>query len=351
MKYAPLILRPRLDPYMMAWVLAVLRNCTSARYAANKSRMMRLAQYSRQLLIKLRADTDIQYDQRMAGTLQLFRTQRQLDGVGKDVAVLGQYGVPFELLDRQGCMAAEPGLKFARETFVGGLRLPQDETGDCFKFTIALADIALGCGVRFQFDTEIKAIEADGRRIVSVHTDREKITADAFVMALGSYSPLWLRRLGLYLPVYPVKGYSITASVMDAARAPRSTIMDETYKVAITRLGERIRAGGMAELSGYSTTLSEPRRATLARSLDSLFPGAGDLGGASFWCGLRPMTPDGPPVLGQAGFANLFVNTGHGTLGWTMACGSGQVVADLVSGREPAIAVGDLSLSRYGRPL
>ena len=347
MRYSPLILRPKPDPRMLAWMLAILRNCTSARYARNKARMMRLANHSREMLVKLRAETGIQYDQRMRGTLQLFRTRHQLDGMAKDVAVLSANGVPFEILDRQGCIAAEPGLAFAQEPFVGGLRLPDDETGDCFKFTNALADMASAKGVRFQFGTDIKAIETDARGVTGIRTNHGVTTADVYVVALGSFSPAMLRPLGIRLPVYPVKGYSITAPVTREDHAPVSTVMDETYKVAITRLGDRIRVGGMAEVSGFSDTLPSSRRATLVRSVGSLFPGAGDLEAARFWSGLRPMTPDGPPVIGATAIPNLFLNSGHGTLGWTMACGSGQVLADIISGKKTAIDVEDLSIRRY----
>ena len=347
MRYSPLILRPKADPRMLQWVLAILRNCTSARYARNKARMMRLAGFSREMLIKLRADTGIQYDQRMQGTVQLFRTQRQLDGIAKDVAVLRAAGVPFEILDRPGAIAAEPGLAFASENFVGALRLPEDETGDCFKFTNRLAETAAARGVQFQFDTAILALESDGRRVNAIRTNHGAVSADAYVVALGSYSPGLLRPLGVRLPIYPVKGYSLTVPVIEEGRAPKSTLMDETYKIAITRLSDRIRVGGMAEVSGFSTSLPPARRATLVRSVGSLFPGAGDLDAASFWSGLRPMTPDGPPVIGTTAIANLFLNTGHGTLGWTMACGSGQVLADIISGRKPGIDVEDLSIARY----
>jgi D-amino-acid dehydrogenase len=349
MKHAPLILRPQLDREMLAWLLSMLSNCTSRRYALNKGRMVRLAEYSRDRLIALRADTGISYDERMQGTLQLFRTPYQLDGIDKDVAVLRAGGVPFEVLDRAGCIAAEPGLAHADDDFVGGLRLPNDETGDCFKFTNALAKLAEGQGVRFQFDTAIEALETDGRDITTVRTSRSPLTADAYVVALGSFSAALVRPLGLRLPVYPVKGYSITAPIIDADRAPVSTLLDETYKVAITRLGDRIRVGGMAEISGYDNDLPERRRATLRRSVGSLFPGAGDLDAATFWSGLRPMTPDSTPVIGPTQIGNLYLNTGHGTLGWTMACGSAQLLSDIISDHAPAIEAADLSIARYGR--
>jgi D-amino-acid dehydrogenase len=348
MRHAPLILQPAVDREMLGWLFAMLRNCTSARYAVNKARMVRLAEYSRDRLIALRADTGIAYDERMQGTLQLFRTQKQLDGIAKDIAVLRAGGVPFEILDREGCIAVEPGLAAAREKIVGGLRLPGDETGDCFKFTGALAAMAAERGARFRYGEAIRSLVIEGGRVAGVETDRGRITADRYVLALGSHSAAMLRPLGLRLPVYPVKGYSITVPIVDPARAPESTLMDESYKIAITRLGDRIRVGGMAEISGYNNALPERRRATLVHSLTDLFPGAGDVEAASYWSGLRPMTPDGTPVIGATPYDNLFLNTGHGTLGWTMACGSGRLIADLVGERPTDIEAADLSISRYG---
>jgi len=348
MEHAPLILKPRADRDMLAWLFAMLRNCTAARYAVNKARMVRLAEYSRDALIALRAETRIEYDARAKGTLQLFRTQKQIDASARDVEVLRRGGIPFEILDRDGCLRAEPGLASAREKIVGGLRLPGDETGDCFKFTSALARMAAARGVQFRFAETIECLETDSDRIAAVRTDRGRVEADHFILALGSFSSAMARPLGLRLPVYPVKGYSITVPIVDAARAPQSTLMDESYKIAITRLGDRIRVGGMAEIAGFNAALPERRRATLIHSLTDLFEGAGDVAEASFWSGLRPMTPDGTPLIGPTRYANLSLNTGHGTLGWTMACGSGRVIADMLSGREPEIDTADLALARYG---
>ena len=347
MKHGPLVIRPTLDPSMWAWLIKMLRNCTSARYAINKSRMIPLAEYSRDALRALRADTGIRYDERSLGTLQLFRTQAQLDGAADDIAVLKQYGVPYELLDREGCIAAEPALAAVREKFVGGLRLPQDETGDCHMFTQALAASAAKLGVQFKLGATIERIIANGARIEGVATSAGVLHADAYVVALGSWSPRLLKELGIAIPVYPVKGYSITIPVADPNAAPVSTVMDESYKVAITRLGDRIRVGGTAEVSGYSNRLYAARKDTLDHSVSDLFPHGGRLGEATFWCGLRPMTPDGPPIIGATGYANLHLNTGHGTLGWTMACGSARVLADLLSGRKPEIETADLSMHRY----
>jgi D-amino-acid dehydrogenase len=347
MRHAPLIVQPMLDASTRRWIAATLRNCTAARYALNKGRMVRLAEYSRDLLIALRAETGIEYDQRSKGTLQLFRTQKQLDGIGKDVAVLAADGVPFEVLDREGCLAVEPGLAAARERIVGGLRLPNDETGDCFKFTNALHRLCEASGVDFRFGVDIGGLRVADGRIAAAETSAGDIEADAFVAALGSYTTAFVAPLGLRLPIYPVKGYSITVPIVDAARAPVSTIMDETYKIAITRLGDRIRVGGMAEIAGFNLDLRQGRKATLVHSVEDLFGGAGDQSRATFWTGLRPMTPDGTPVIGGTRFPNLYLNSGHGTLGWTMACGSGRVLADLVSGTKPEIETADLALGRY----
>ncbi|MGJ7042887.1 D-amino-acid dehydrogenase [Shinella sp. BE166] len=346
MQHAPLILRPKIDAAMLSWMAQMLANCTSRRYAINKSRMLRLADYSRIALAALREETGIAYDERMQGTLQLFRTEAQLDASAKDVKALAADGIPYEVLDPEGCIRVEPALRHVREKIVGGLLTPKDETGDCFKFANALAAKAEALGVRFIWNTAIKALDVDAGRVRGVTTGTGKLSADAVVVALGSYSPLLVRPLGIRLPVYPVKGYSLTIPITDTARAPESTVMDETYKIAITRLGDRIRVGGMAEISGYTNDLGLTRRRTLEHSVMDLFPG-GDTGKATFWSGLRPMTPDGTPVIGATKIAGLFLNTGHGTLGWTMSSGSARVIADIVSGRKPDIDATDLAVARY----
>ncbi|MBP1888170.1 D-amino acid dehydrogenase [Sinorhizobium mexicanum] len=346
MEHAPLILRPKIDAAMLCWLARMLANCTSKHYAINKSRMLRLADYSRVSLAALRAETGIAYDERMQGTLQLFRTQQQLDASAKDIKALAADGIPYEVLDRDGCIRVEPALKHVRDKIVGGLLTPKDETGDCFKFTNALAKKAEELGVRFAYGTEIKRLDVEAGQVRGVVTVKERLAADAVVVALGSYSPLLVRPFGIRLPVYPVKGYSLTIPITNASRAPESTVMDETYKIAITRLGDRIRVGGMAEISGYTNDLGEARRRTLEHSVTDLFPG-GDAGKASFWSGLRPMTPDGTPVIGPTKIAGLFLNTGHGTLGWTMSSGSARVIADLVSGRKPEIDAADFAVARY----
>jgi D-amino-acid dehydrogenase len=350
MHHAPLILKLRFDPAMLRWVFAMLRNCTAGRYALNKSRMVRLAEYSRDELVALRTRLGIAYDHRSQGTLQLFRTQKQFDDSASDIAVLKDYGVAYELLERDGCVVAEPGLAATRDRFVGGLRLPGDETGDCHLFTRALADRLPAMGVEILYDTAIEALETEGGRVAGVRTDRGTIRGDAYLAALASFSPGLLRPLGLDVPIYPVKGYSVTVPIADDSRAPVSTLLDESYKIAITRLGDRIRVGGMAELSGFNRALSPRREETLLHSLNDLFPGAAVQGAeTNFWSGLRPMTPDSTPIIGATRVPNLFLNAGHGTLGWTMACGSGRLIASLISGTPPPIDHADLALSRYAR--
>jgi D-amino-acid dehydrogenase len=348
MQHSPLVIWPLLDPAMWRWGMAMLANCTGRAYARNKSRMVPIAEYSRDRLRMLRERTGIRYDDRALGTLQLFRTQQQLDGIGGDVAVLKQYGVAFEVLDREGFCRAEPALARTQHKFVGALRLPGDETGDCHLFTGRLAEMARDLGVTFRFDTRIQALQAGGGEVTGVFTDAGLLRADRYVLALGSYSAAMLAPVGLRIPVYPVKGYSITVPVVDAAAAPESTIMDETHKVAVTRLGDRIRVGGTAELAGYNLALRQARRGTLEHVLTDLFPQGGDVARSTFWCGLRPMTPDGTPIIGPTPLDRLLLATGHGTLGWTMAAGTARVIADLVSGRQPEIDVSALGMSRYG---
>lgn len=347
MRHRPLVVWPQADWRLLRWIGQLLANCTEAAYGLNKGRMVRLAEYSRDALRALRDDTRIEYDQRTQGTLQLFRTQQQLDHVGGDTAVLDAYQVPYEVLDPAGCVRAEPALGLVPGKFVGGLRLPGDETGDAHLFTQRLAALAAAAGVEFRYGVTIDRLEAAGDAVTGVVTGLGRLVADAYVVAMGSHSPRLLRPLGVTVPVTPVKGYSITLPVTDAAAAPVSTVMDESYKVAITHLGNRIRVGGTAELAGFDLRLRAPRRETLAFSVGDLFPRGGDLAAATFWSGLRPMTPDGTPVVGPTKYRNLHLNTGHGTLGWTMACGSGRLLADLLSGRAPEIDAADLALSRY----
>lgn len=345
--HSPLVLRPRLDPALWAWLFKMLANCTPARFAINRERMLRLSRYSHECLIALRRETGIRYDEHMTGVLELFRAARDLDEAGHEVTTLKRWGVDCQMLDRAACVAHEPALRASREKIVGGLRFPGDESGDCHRFTLALAQLAKSKDVKFMLDTRIARLEANGERIARVITDKGELSADAYVLACGSYSPLLLRPLGIGLPVYPVKGYSVTMALTDTEAAPVGSITDAAYKVVITRLGDKLRAAGTAELAGYDLSLRPARLATIIHVLGDLFPGAGNPAQAQHWCGLRPMTPDNPPVLGVTPYKNLFLNTGHGTLGWTMACGSGKAIADLVSGQRPEVDLDGLTLARF----
>ena len=348
-RHAPLSIRLTADPAQYLWMAQMLRNCTAARYAVNKERMVRLAEYSRDCLDELRAETGIAYEGRQLGTTQLFRSQAQLDAAARDIAVLERAGVPYEVLDRAGIARVEPALAAVADKLAGALRLPNDQTGDCFLFTSHLAELARGLGVEFRFGRRIERLEGDGERIRGVWIDGRLETADHYVLALGSYSPQLLAPLGIKAPVYPLKGYSLTVPVRDAAMAPTSTVLDETYKVAITRFDNRIRVGGMAEIAGFDLRLDPRRRETLEMITADLYPQGGDLARAEFWTGLRPATPDGTPIVGATRYRNLFLNTGHGTLGWTMACGSGRLLADLMAARRPQISPHGLDIGRYGK--
>jgi D-amino-acid dehydrogenase len=352
-RHSPLALKADFTLWQVEWTLKLLRNCTAKRYDINKERMVRLAEYSRNCLVELRSAMGIAYEGRTQGTLQVFRTQKQLDAEAKDIKVLSRLGVPFEHLDPDGCARVEPALALVKDNLLGGLRLPHDETGDCQLFTTNLALEAQKLGVKFRQDVQIERLLIENGKLsgveINAENDREILQADQYVVALGSYSRELVQALGLQIPVYPVKGYSLTVPVTNAAMAPVSTVMDETYKVAITRFDDRIRVGGMAELAGFDLSLNPRRRETLEMVLGSLFPNGGDMSKSLFWTGLRPMTPDGTPIIGKASetYNNVWLNTGHGTLGWTMACGSAQVLADLMAKQKPAIQSDDLALSRY----
>lgn len=349
MKRRPLFIWPLISPTMWKWGLQMLQNCNEEAYRINKGRMVRISNYSRDVLPDLIAETGIEYDGREQGTLQLFRTAKQMKGSKADQEILTEYDSPYEVLGRDACIAVEPALAEVRNKFVGGLRLTADRTGDCRLFTIALADICAEMGVEFQYGQSIKGIAVENSRVAGVDTEiAGRITGDRYVCALGSYGPKVLKPIGVNLPVYPVKGYSVTLPVTDDAFAPQSTIMDETHKVAITRLGDRIRVAGTAEIAGYSNRLGPHATDTVKHVIGDLFPKGGDITRAEGWTGLRPMTPDGTPVLGPSRYDNLYLNTGHGTLGWTMACGSGRAVADVVLDRKPEIDFEGLTAERYG---
>jgi D-amino-acid dehydrogenase len=345
-RHSPFALRPRLDPLQWTWLAAFLKNCAPERFARNKARMQRIAHYSKACLTELRAETGLAFDHGAGGVLQLFRTEEELASAEKATRVLAQFGIAHRVLDSAGVLATEPALRDAAVSFAGGLHLPDDETGDCHKFTVALAKLLRERGVGFRFGTNVTGIRADGQRLTGIVTDAGALEADAYVVALGSESAPLLRSVGINLPIYPVKGYSITVAAGDNVPAPRSSVMDEHYKVMITRMGTRIRAAGIAEIAGYDLSIRRSGVATVTASLRELFPQIGGQASIKPWAGLRPMTPDGPPYLGATGIANLYVNVGQGSNGWTQAAGCGRIVADVISGRKPEIDMEGFGIGR-----
>ncbi|AZQ83567.1 D-amino acid dehydrogenase [Colwellia sp. Arc7-635] len=346
-KHSPLIIKPGTSPELYLWTMALLKNCSEKNYQVNKSRMLRVSNYSRQCLLDLRKNHDIIYEGRQQGTLQVFRKQSQVEAVEKDMQLLSASDTRFKLLNVEECVEKEPGLALVKKKIVAGLHLPDDETGDCYQFCQQLTDLAKKAGVEFKFNVQVNALLTEHEKITAVDSSIGTLTADAYVVALGCYSAQLLKTVGVSLPVYPVKGYSLTLPMENAQYSPVSTVMDETYKVALTRFDDRIRVAGTAELAGFNLDLSEKRKATIAMVVQDLFPQAGDISKAEFWTGLRPMTPDGTPIIGKTNITNLYTNTGHGTLGWTMACGSGKLLADVVSGRETDIDASGLDSFRY----
>ncbi|WP_312585841.1 D-amino acid dehydrogenase [Atlantibacter sp.] len=347
-RHAPLAISLDGSSFQLKWMWQMLRNCDTRHYMENKGRMVRLAEYSRDCLKALRASTGIAYEGRQGGTLQLFRTEQQYENAAKDIAVLEEAGVPYQLLESARLAEVEPALSEVAHKLTGGLQLPNDETGDCQLFTQRLARMAADAGVLFRYNTPVDSLLYEGNQIYGVKCGQEVVKADAYVMAFGSYSTAMLKGI-VDIPVYPLKGYSLTIPIAEESGAPVSTVLDETYKIAITRFDSRIRVGGMAEIVGFNTALLQPRRETLEMVVRDLYPRGGHVEQATFWTGLRPMTPDGTPIVGRTPYKNLWLNTGHGTLGWTMACGSGQLISDLISGRTPAIPFDDLSVARYSR--
>ena len=347
-RHAPLMLRPRLDIAQWRWLARFLGECRAERFARNKARMQRIAHYSKACLVALREDTGLVYDEGTAGVLQVFRSEEELAGGRRAAAILERFEVAHRIVGTEEIRAIEPALGGNGVRLAGGLHLPDDETGDCHLFTTRLAERLQGAGVAFRFATRITRFLGDGDQIAGVETDRGTLTAERYVVALANDAPALLRPLGIDLPIYPVKGYAITLDEIDAAQAPRSSVMDEHSKVMVTRLGGRLRAAGVAEIGDTDRTVDPKKAAGVLAATRELFPAAGDYARARYWAGLRPMTPDGPPYLGATPFANLFLNLGQGSNGWTQACGCGQIVADLISGRAPDIDLDGLTLAARG---
>jgi D-amino-acid dehydrogenase len=346
-RHAPMSVRPRVDPQQWRWLAQFLRNCDAERWRRNKASMQRIAHYSLACLTELRTQTGITFDHGSGGVLQIFRTAEEVEGGRRAASVLASFDVSHRLVDGAGAARIEPALAGALVDIAGALHLPGDETGDCHRFTTALAAQLAGRGVTFRFNTTVTGLVTEAGRLTAVETTAGRLTADATVVALGCEAVHLLRPLGIDLPIYPVKGYAVTLPVSDGAAAPRSSVMDEHSKIMITRLGDRIRAAGVAAVAGYDRTVSRSQCDGIRKVVGELFPaGAPRAEPGLRWAGLRPMTPDGPAYLGPTPVAGLFLNLGQGSNGWTQAAGCGRIVADLVSGRAPEI---DLSGMTYPR--
>ena len=346
-KDAPLVFHLNADAAMWAWGLRFLANCAPWRVRANIRRILPLALHSRAVLKELTAETGLEYDQQSRGILHIFRNDRELSHGAGLATAMSEMGCELSVLDGAGCAALEPALATARDRIVGGIHSPGDISGDAYKYTARLAQLCAEMGVQFRLDTTIRRISTMAGRVTGVMTERGMFTANHYVVALGSYSPLYLRPLGIRIPVYPAKGYSVTLPVTNEAKAPTMAITDDTLKLVHSRLGDRLRVAGTAEFDRYNADIDPLRAEAVLRGAMALFPEAGDEAEAQFWAGLRPLTPDGAPVIGATPISNLFLNTGHGTLGWTLGCGSGQVIADIIGGHAPEIDVEALGMERF----
>ena len=345
---SPLIINPNVSIETIKFLYRIYKNCNSRSYEVNKSRMLRLASYSQKALLEIETDFDLYYEQRKQGSLQLFWDSKEMDKVKKDIAILEKFNIKSSLLDAEDCVKIEPGLKYVKNKIAGGIQFMDDFTGNCYLFSTEIYQKCVEMGVNFEFNTEIKSLQINNNKISSVLTDKDEYRADSYSVSLGSYSPKILSKIGIEIPIYPVKGYSITLPVLSDEDAPQSTIMDERNKIAITRLGDSIRVAGMAHLTGFDKNLRAKSLESLKSGLDLIFPKSYESSeNVNFWTGFRPSTPDGTPIIGPTPFSNLFLNTGHGTLGWTMSAGSGKLLANLISGVNPEISTEGIDMSRY----
>lgn len=344
---APLLWRLRADPQQWLWGLRFLANCLPARSLANTENNLALGLYSRSLMRDIRLKAGIRYDERTQGILQIFRDTQLFDRVARSAETLTRLGCKEIVLDRDGCFAVEPALRDTGSGIVGGVYAPDDETGDAHIFTRELARASAARGVTYAYGISVDRIEAEDGRIARIVTDQGAFAADAYVMAFGSYSQLLLRPLNVNPRIFPTKGYSVTIPTEGRNGAPTVSITDIDHRIVYSRLGDRLRIAGTAEFAGYDTRLNEDRARVILEHAQKQFPNGGDFERAEFWTGLRPLTPDGMPVIGKTRYSNLYLNTGHGTLGWTLAAGSGQALADLIDGEIPAIDLSKFSVDRF----
>ncbi|MCW9032685.1 MAG: D-amino acid dehydrogenase [Rhodospirillales bacterium] len=344
---APLLFRARLDPTLWAWTLRFLRNCTAGRAKINTERTLRVAEYSRTVLQKVRHETGINYDQKTKGILHVYRSSKEYESALSSAEIMKNFGFDRRPFTPQECVDLDPAFAASQKQLVGALYSPEDESGDAHIFTKSLAEKCSDKGVNFNLGTLIQQLEFSDGKITAVITDKGRFEADKFVVCMGSYSPLLVKPLGLKLPIYPAKGYSVTIPVSSHKGAPEVSLTDDEYKLVYSRLGERLRVAGTAEFAGYNTEINNNRARNILELAMGMFPDCGEADKAEFWAGLRPKTPDSVPIIAGPIFKNLYLNTGHGTLGWTMSCGSGQILADLINNKKPEISLEGLGLDRF----
>ncbi len=338
---APLLFRPTLDPNQWRWALSFLGQCTSARAAHNIRQMVNLGTYSRGQLQALRKEAGIEYNHLEKGILHFYTNPAEFDGAIEPTRIMQDLGCDRQIIDADRAVELEPALKPIQNRIAGATYTSEDESGDARMFTQNLAKRCAEAGVEFRYGTEILAFERAGERVLGVQTlhdgHHETLRADAYVLSMGSFSAALARQLGIFLNIYPAKGYSITVPVKNEEAAFQVSLTDDEYKLVFSRLGDRMRVAGTAELSGYSRKLNYTRCRAIVRRTAEVMPEAGYWDQAEFWTGLRPATPSNVPYIGKSHFANLYLNTGHGTLGWTHSCGSAAALADIIDGRKPEV--------------
>lgn len=345
LKNQALRFRPRADPHLWSWSLLFLRQCTHERARVNTLRKHRLCRYSQEVLHQTLDDCALDYDRIDRGIVFFYRSAETLENGVSHMQILADNGQAIEVLDRDALVALEPSLAAAKDRIAGGIYCPSDETGDCNKFTKGFAGEAARRGAEFRFGTEVRSIEVEADRVARVATSKGEVRADAYVLALGNQCPILARRIGISLPIYPVKGYSLTVPVGNHPHPPTIGAVDEENLIAISRFGNRMRLTATAEISGYGTGHT-PRDFDFMLSVArELYPEGGDYDQAEPWAGLRPMTPEGTPIFGRKKYENLYLNCGQGHMGWTMAHGSARITADLIAGKAPAIPLDGMTLS------
>ena len=345
---SPLVINPNISFKTAKFMYRMFKNCNPTSYEVNKSRMLRVANYSQKCLLELEKEIDVHYEQRKQGSLQLFWSSKELEKVKHDISILEKFNIQYELLDVNGCIQAEPGLQYVKNKLAGGMRFKNDYTGNCYLFTNEIYKKCLEMGVKFEFNTHIESILLEKNKVSAIKTNKGELTSDSYSISLGSHSSKILANIGIDIPIYPVKGYSITLPVLEDKDAPQSTIMDDKNKIGITRLGNNIRVAGTAHLTDFNKDLREKSLQSLKVGLNKLFPYASkECNDIQFWTGFRPSTPDGTPIIGPTPYSNLYLNTGHGTFGWTMSVGSGKLLASLISGIESEISMEGIDMSRY----